>query len=377
MARRPRGAIPTKDLLLSSALELFSSRWYETVSVAEICRNAKLSNGIFYRYFRGKEAILRELLERFLEHLQERLRSFGGRTISERLDSFLLILIQAGTEKKEMLSVFREGQYRFPEYEGSLRDLYMEALSRVYERNVNESEYIFITGGVRFLIFRCLYNKLQIDKDLLKRMILEGIFQRPILNPSRIFTMEIQPLPREVDESSRGRLIDSGIRLFGERGYFNVNVYEIAKDAGYSVGTFYLYFASKEELISEIVRLICHRTRFFISRNLNRRLNRLEQELQGMSLFLKYFSGHRNYYEIVREAEFVVNQEVGRYYDRFEEGYLKNMIEIKYPDQRTIVNALIGISHYLGIEILFYENIADQENAILDLGRYLHEGISE
>jgi len=44
----------TKDRLIESALESFSERWYETVSVAEICRNANLSNGVFYRYFKDK-----------------------------------------------------------------------------------------------------------------------------------------------------------------------------------------------------------------------------------------------------------------------------------------------------------------------------------
>ena len=41
--------------LLESARDLFSEKWYESVSVAEICRNAGLSNGTFYKNFKTKK----------------------------------------------------------------------------------------------------------------------------------------------------------------------------------------------------------------------------------------------------------------------------------------------------------------------------------
>lgn len=50
----------TRKKLLNTALILFSENWYETVSVAEICRRAELSNGIFYKYFKNKEELFKE-----------------------------------------------------------------------------------------------------------------------------------------------------------------------------------------------------------------------------------------------------------------------------------------------------------------------------
>jgi len=52
----------TEDRLVQSAVELFSHKWYGTVSVAAICRRAGLSNGVFYRYLDGKEALFRRIL---------------------------------------------------------------------------------------------------------------------------------------------------------------------------------------------------------------------------------------------------------------------------------------------------------------------------
>ena len=49
-----RKKLNVKDKIIKSAIELFSKNWYETVSVAEICRHAELSNGVFYNYFNFK-----------------------------------------------------------------------------------------------------------------------------------------------------------------------------------------------------------------------------------------------------------------------------------------------------------------------------------
>jgi AcrR family transcriptional regulator len=48
-------------------------------------------------------------------------------------------------------------------------------------------------------------------------------------------------------------LLDAAIVVFGERGYHNARVDDIAKRAHASHGTFYLYFSSKEDLFRTLV----------------------------------------------------------------------------------------------------------------------------
>ncbi|MFD1036822.1 TetR/AcrR family transcriptional regulator [Virgibacillus byunsanensis] len=45
------------------------------------------------------------------------------------------------------------------------------------------------------------------------------------------------------------KLIESGIKLFAEKGYHKTSIQEIANEAGVSKGAFYLYFQSKEDFI--------------------------------------------------------------------------------------------------------------------------------
>lgn len=375
----------TRDRLKTTSLDLFAECWYETVSVAEICRGAGVSNGIFYHYYQKKEEIFRELLDEYLVMLRQRLSMVGGHGVEERLESFLTVVATSIQEDWKHVSVFREGQYRFPEYERRLRDIYVEAASRIYDRPVNEAEYVFVAGGVRFATIRALHCDMELDLGVLKDAVFNGVFTSPLEQPDKLFPTEIKQL--EIgpeggggEESSRDRLIESGIELFGQRGYYNVNVYEVARNAGFSVGTFYLYFKTKEEFLAEIVRLIGRRTRHFITINLDPGLNRLEQELRGLFLFLKHFGRRPEYYSIVREAEFVVSGEVDQYYDGFERGYLRDLPQTRQESpeaKRVIANALLGVSHYTGIEVLYSRNIEDYYQVILQLGRYLHQGIRE
>jgi AcrR family transcriptional regulator len=51
---------------------------------------------------------------------------------------------------------------------------------------------------------------------------------------------------------TRDRLVDAAFELFGRRGYEATNAEQIAKVAGTSRATFYLYFKSKAELVLEL-----------------------------------------------------------------------------------------------------------------------------
>lgn len=369
--------VQTREALLRSALDLFSRRWYETVSVAEICRESGLSNGIFYHYFRSKESIFRELLDDFILSLEGTLQGVPGIGPSGALAGFLAAVAEAGKTNGPMLAVFREGQYRFPEYEARLREMYIRTLRHMYGRDIGPAEYLYITSGVRFLTNRTVQTGVPVRLDQVRHFVEQGVFRESIRREDIIFLPPVHQVPEQgrEEDGTRFKLLNAGIALFGEKGFHNVNVFEIAKKAGFSVGTFYIHFTGKESFLSEIVDLIGRYTRHYITLNLDPRLNRLETELRGMFLFLHYFSSRRHYYEIVREAEFVVKDTVRAYYDRFAGGYKKNLPEIPGYDFYTLSNALIGLSHYLGIECLYSRPGLDSRRIILDLGEYLQHGL--
>ena len=60
-------------------------------------------------------------------------------------------------------------------------------------------------------------------------------------------------LPRKSDRT-RQALLDAAAKLFARKGYAGTNLAEIAGEAGIKTGSVYYHFASKDELVVEVLR---------------------------------------------------------------------------------------------------------------------------
>ena len=58
-----------------------------------------------------------------------------------------------------------------------------------------------------------------------------------------------------IRESSRNAILQAALRLFAERGYHATTIEAIAREAGIAKGLVYNYFASKQELLRQLVLL--------------------------------------------------------------------------------------------------------------------------
>jgi AcrR family transcriptional regulator len=63
-----------------------------------------------------------------------------------------------------------------------------------------------------------------------------------------------EPRWRRLPEERPRQIIEAALETFAERGLANARLDDIAKRAGLSKGTIYLYFPNKEELFREVVR---------------------------------------------------------------------------------------------------------------------------
>ncbi|MCK4546618.1 MAG: TetR/AcrR family transcriptional regulator [Candidatus Eisenbacteria sp.] len=67
--------------------------------------------------------------------------------------------------------------------------------------------------------------------------------------------MEQREIPRREREKLRRRreMLASALVLFGEKGYHNVSMLEIAKRAEFAIGTLYSFFRNKEDLYKTLI----------------------------------------------------------------------------------------------------------------------------
>jgi len=367
----------TKNKICKAALALFSNNQFEVVSIAEICRYAQVSNGVYYRYFKNKEELLRILIDDFLIQFEKELTDIQGTTIEEKVLRFITIILKVGKEHKQEIAIFREGQYRLYGYEDTLRKLYIRSAEFVFERTISEVEYLYIVSGLRFCSTRVLYNNKIIDPEYIRDFILNGVFPHMDMNINiSNIAEQFNSVFEEEPDSSYEKLIRCGIFLFGKSGFHKIGVADITSECRLAVGTFYTYFESKEKFLNTIVLHIGERTRHYLSKNVHNHGNRLDQEILGIWHFLNYFRNHLEYYSIVREAEFVGKEVVSQYYDAFEHGYLKNLDSISEEKRIHAANFLIGLSHYTGIEVLHRERINDIPRFLVEMSLLLKNGIS-
>jgi len=66
-------------------------------------------------------------------------------------------------------------------------------------------------------------------------------------------SMTVQP-PIMRDPDKPQQIIDAAIRVFARKGYWSSRVSDIAREAGIAAGTIYLYFTTKEEILTTLFR---------------------------------------------------------------------------------------------------------------------------
>jgi AcrR family transcriptional regulator len=370
----------TKERLIRSAVSLFSRKWYGIVSVAEICRESGLSNGVFYRYFTGKEELFRSILEVTQDMIADTIAGIEARSRDERVAGFVEVITRFSAEHPDLIAVFREGQYRFIEYERKLEEIYTRGLSRAMGLEIGMPENIFALGGIRFCAIRSALQGVKLDEASVHAIVRGGLFPGLTASTEGVFAGPVNPLPLEIAEGSRACLLQAGKRHFGEKGFFETNIHEITDAAGLSVGAFYTHFESKTAFYAELIKRAGHDLRRFISTNLPAGLNRLEREMRGLWLFALYLQSDKDCYNIVREAEFVLSSEVRAYYGAFVEGYRKRPLSgdglAEGLDEATAIEFLLGVNHYFGIESAFTDSPGNIKAKVEAIGTYLSRGFS-
>jgi len=93
--------------------------------------------------------------------------------------------------------------------------------------------------------------------------------------------------------------------LFGTYGYQKTQIYDIARASGIGVGTVYLYFENKKQILRELVRWINKGLRYNVRKAMEnvKQYPRLVQEIAGLYAFVQFFKSHANMYKIVRESQ--------------------------------------------------------------------------
>jgi AcrR family transcriptional regulator len=174
---------------------------------------------------------------------------------------------------------------------------------------------------------------------------------------------------------TRQRLLEAAEEVFGDLGYVDASIVKITEAAGVGQGTFYLYFASKQEIFDELVRDLNRRVRHAMKEASSQGTTRLESELLGFGAYFRFTTEHPALYRIIRQAEFVSPAMLRYHYDKLSEGYVEGLREamergeVGDIDPEVTAYTLMAAGELIGMRWILWGDGTIPEHVSAELAR--------
>ncbi|MBO9467910.1 TetR/AcrR family transcriptional regulator [Tropicibacter sp. R15_0] len=165
--------------------------------------------------------------------------------------------------------------------------------------------------------------------------------------------------PKSQPKTKRGiarreMILRAAEKVFGERGFAASTIADLAREANTALGTYYIYFDSKNAVFRELVLEMGVLTRRVMADAVEGAPNRLEAERLGLRAFLGFVAERPALYRIVEEARFVDPEAYRDYFTQFGAAYRDQLEraeaagEIRKGDAEVRAWALMGVAKNLG-----------------------------
>jgi AcrR family transcriptional regulator len=173
-------------------------------------------------------------------------------------------------------------------------------------------------------------------------------------DPLPLHAAEGEPLTK--GENTRQAIFRAAERVIGRHGINRASISEITREAGVALGTFYVHFGSKGDLIEGLVKYVNSQMRREIQRRVARMKDRRDAERVGMIAFYEFLRKHREIYRVVPECEMIDREVSLWYYKKMAQGYIQGLQqgmergEIRRLPAVFLARSLMGLIHFIGLK---------------------------
>jgi AcrR family transcriptional regulator len=385
-----RKGLATRGAILEAAHRVFKDTGYYGSSISEIARRCGVSMGNFYQYFKNKEQVFLELSDLILSQFMvkaEFLASTQG-AFEKRLEEAIRLLYEHTRENFAFHRILGES-----ELTDRVTIAYYEAMARHYRDffrreaqagNLRPLDPNMISYG---LIGICYFHSLDWgerekipSRESIRQiadLILHGIngparwkkrSEGPPLSlppPVALHSSEGEPLTK--GESTRQAIFRAAEKVIGRLGVNRANISEITREAGVALGTFYVHFGSKRELIEGLVKYVNSQMRRELQRRVFQTQDRRDAERVGMIAFYEFLRKHREVYRVVPECEMIDREVSLWYYKKVADGYIQGLQrgmdkgEIRKLPPVFLARSLMGLIHFIGLKWIVWNTSAQPE----------------
>lgn len=181
-------------------------------------------------------------------------------------------------------------------------------------------------------------------------------------------------------ERTRRALLSAAAEEFGEKGFHEGSIIGITRRAGCALGSFYTYFASKDDIFRALVNDMSGQVRDYVSPRIAQARDGIEAERIGLQSFLEFARAHKEIYRIIDEAEFVDQAAYRAHYENTAARMTTRLARAAAqgdlsPDVEEVhAWAIMGMNVFLGLRYGVWddsrsaEEVARIANALIERG---------
>ncbi|MDW3207709.1 MAG: helix-turn-helix domain-containing protein [Alphaproteobacteria bacterium] len=194
--------------------------------------------------------------------------------------------------------------------------------------------------------------------------------------------MGVQAVPKtKRGLARRAKILEAAEAVIGAQGFAAASIAEITQQAETALGTFYIYFSSKEEIFRELVLEMGRLTRSEVSDAVAGAPDRLTAERLGLEAFLRFLLARPSLYRIVEEARFTDPEAYRSYFTAFGDAYAAGLREaqqkgeISAGDPEIRAWALMGMARALGDRYILWDDAPDIDRVVEEAHRLIRRGL--
>lgn len=247
----PRGTRPRnrRRLVIDAAAELFASKGYAQVSMADVADAVAVRPSALYRHVRGKDDLLYRVVHDMLTAVQADLHGLDGtRALAETALDHRRIGVLWQRECRHLPPAARQ------RLRGTLVDIAAQFAAFVAQRrpDLREADRDLLAWACLGAAVSVSFQRIELPRPEYTEL-LAGIIDRVVDTDLDTDPAPVAAQPPSGALDRRDELLAAAALLFAQRGYHSVGVDDVGAAVGIAGPSIYHHFATKLDLIVAVI----------------------------------------------------------------------------------------------------------------------------
>jgi AcrR family transcriptional regulator len=352
-----------KESILRAATRHFLRSGYHRTAMDDIAATVGITSTALYRHFRNKRALLTRAVMDALDLTSERIASAG--TLDELID----VMTAHSLTYRGLPALWqREARYLAPEDQARILREVTAANRRVsaaiarLRPALTDAGAELLAWGVLAIFDSVSHHRVRLPEERFEatlRSMANAVLNAPdpvagdhgATDPTDELDERVLPSGPLDKLSRRDRLLVLAAKQFSRRGYAEVGIEDIGAAAGITGPSVYYHFASKADLLSEIIDRAGHATEHYIERSMAKARSAAEAVESMLRHYAAFAFTHRELVWVaVNELSHLPPEQARRHRSRQRDGILRwarllqeARPELDAPEARVVVQGAIMI----------------------------------